>query len=57
MCKAQAIIEELVSIGQGNTKIVAHKGMQVGKRRAMFIPFRGDPHPLFVVPSLHMEIG
>ena len=49
MCKAQAIIDELVSIGQGNRKDSGStKGVQVGKRCAMFIPFRGDLHPLFV---------
>ena len=49
MCKAQAIIDELVSIGQGNRKDSGStKELQVGKRCAMFIPFRGDLHPLFV---------
>ena len=59
MCKAQAIIDELVSIGQGNRKDSGStKGVQVGKRCAMFIPFRGDLHPLFVdIPPLSWNFG
>ena len=59
MCKAQAIIDELVSIGQGNHKDSGStKGVQVGKRCAMFIPFRGDLHPLFVdIPPCSWNFG
>ena len=59
MCKAQAIIDELVSIGQGNRKDSGStKGVQVEKRCAMFIPFRGDLHPLFVdIPPCSWNFG
>ena len=58
MCKAQAIMDELVSIGQGNRKDSGStKGMQVGNKMYDVLYLFGENlDPLLVVPSLLTEM-
>ena len=57
MCKAQAIIDELVSIGQGNRKDNGSQRNASGEQEAQCLYLFGDAlDPLLVVPSLLTEM-